>query len=217
VQKAAFALMNVVRPLGRSTLGLSAGLLGTGMAVRAPLMGDERFDPASLVEDADLHLRLVRAGHRVVFAPDAAVLSPMPADAATAHAQHARWHGGWTGLVRSHLLPLLSRGARHRDPAALAAAADLLVPPTSILAPAHTAVLLASVATRSGVRPALALNATFALYVLVGLKVAGEPWSTFRALAGTPRLVVRKAGVFGRLAARGAPATWQRTGRDASA
>src|SRR3712207_5959010 len=55
---AAFALVNVVRPRGRSALGLSAGLLGSGMAFSTERLDRVPWTSHGLTEDAEQHLRL---------------------------------------------------------------------------------------------------------------------------------------------------------------
>src|SRR5207248_922915 len=59
---AGFALMNVVRPRGKSALGLSCGLLGTGMAFRAELLRRVPWRSRGLTEDLEEHVRLAEAG-----------------------------------------------------------------------------------------------------------------------------------------------------------
>jgi 1,2-diacylglycerol 3-beta-glucosyltransferase len=212
---AAFALTNTVRPLGKDWLGLSSGLLGTGMAFRRSLLARHRFAADSLVEDADLHLRLVAAGERVAFVPETAVRSPMPTSRAVSRAQQTRWEGGRVDLLRTWSASLLGDAARHRDPVRLHAWLELLVPPQSLLALLHVVLGALAVVTRSRAMRWLAvldggLQATF---VLGGLRLVRAPAPVYRALAAAPVLVVEKLRVVSRLAARGAPRQWERTAR----
>jgi hypothetical protein len=212
---AAFALMNTVRPLGKDRLGLSSGLLGTGMAFERSLLERHRFAPDSLVEDTDLHLRLVAAGERVVFAPEASVRSPMPTGARASRAQQSRWEGGRIDLVRNWTKPLLTGGLRRRDPVRLHAWLELLVPPQSLLALGHVGLGAIAIGARSPVaRRIAALDAALqAVFVLGGLRLTRAPAPVYRALGAAPLLVVQKLGILGRLLARGAPRTWERTPR----
>src|SRR5205814_8518557 len=91
---AAFRLINTVRPAGRERLGLSAGLLGTGMAFRRDLLRRLPWDAFSVAEDQEYHARLVLAGERVAFAREASVSSAMPAGLRAARTQQERWEGG---------------------------------------------------------------------------------------------------------------------------
>ena len=213
---AAFALMNTVRPMGKDRAGLSSGLLGTGMAFRRGLLERHRFAAHSLVEDADLHLRLVAAGERVAYVPDASVRSPMPTGAHASRVQQSRWEGGRADLLRRWTAPLLLGAARRRDRVRLHAWLELLVPPQTMLALAHVAfgALAGLSRSRTARRVALLDGALQAAFVLGGLRLAQAPSSVYRALAGAPLLVVQKLGIFGRLLVRGAPRTWERTARE---
>lgn len=217
LRAAAFSLINYVRPLGRTAFGGSAGVLGTGMVLRTELIEALRFDPDSIVEDTDLHLRLLGAGERVHFLPDAQVRSPMPTASSAVASQQARWEGGRGELIRSHLWPLVATGVRRRRAAPLLAAADLLVPPLSFLALAHV-VVDAALATlgRRGRALALLTAGGHAGFVLGGLALAGTPARTYGTLATAPALVARKLVLYVRFAIRGGPAGWERTAREVS-
>jgi cellulose synthase/poly-beta-1,6-N-acetylglucosamine synthase-like glycosyltransferase len=215
---AAFSLMNTVRPLGMERLGLSCGLRGTGMAFRRELLERFRFASGSLVEDTDLHLRLVDAGERVAFAPEASVRSPMPTSARASRAQQSRWEGGRVALLRTWTRPLLTAGVRRRDPVRLHAWMELLVPPQSVLALAHVLLGGGAIALRSRSLRRIAVLDTGlqTIFVIGGLRVVRAPVAVYRALAAAPVLVVQKLGILYRLAVKGAPQTWDRTEREAA-
>ena len=96
---AGFALFNVVRPLGRDRLGLSSGLVGTGMAFSRRLLLRSPWAAFSFAEDREQHMRWVLDGAQVVFAPEAEVRSPSPSTDAGAHAQERRWESGRGALA----------------------------------------------------------------------------------------------------------------------
>jgi 1,2-diacylglycerol 3-beta-glucosyltransferase len=208
---AAFALFNRVRPLGRERLGLSAGLVGTGMAFRRPVIERLRFDTASVTEDGELHMRLLEQGDRVAFLPEAAVLSPMPTAAADTTAQQTRWEGGRLEVLRTRW-----RGLRDRRNRPLQAALfEEVVPPQALLAVLHLAgAALAAVSGRRALRRVAAGElAAQAVFVLGGLRVARAPGDVYRALATAPALMVQKVALYARLAVRGGPTEWERTTR----
>src|SRR3954452_3504310 len=74
---AAFALVNWVKPLGRTTLGLSTSLHGTGMAMTRDVLRRHPWNAFGLAEDHEYAYRLIAAGERIDFAPEAAVTSDM--------------------------------------------------------------------------------------------------------------------------------------------
>jgi glycosyltransferase involved in cell wall biosynthesis len=213
---AAFALMNTVRPLGKDRLGLSCGLLGTGMAFRRSVLERHRFAASSLVEDTDLHLRLVAADERVAFVPEARVQSPMPTSDQASRAQQARWEGGRIDLLRTWTRPLLASSLRRRDPVRLHAWLELLVPPQSLLALMHLGIGALALATRSRTaRRVAALDAGLqAAFVLGGLRLTRAPAPVYRALGAAPLLIVQKLRVVARLLVKRGPRTWERTVRE---
>jgi 1,2-diacylglycerol 3-beta-glucosyltransferase len=222
---ASFSLINTVRPLGKSALGLSAGLFGTGMAFhvellklhpRGPRSLGRRIsdDRANLIEDADLHLRLVAHGVRVVFAPEASVSSPMPTTLHSAESQQLRWEGGRIALIRTWVPRLLVVAAQRRDPACLHAAFETLVPPQSVLAAANAATVATALgAPRRIRRIAVATLAGQACFVGGGLAVVRAPRAVWQGLALAPLLALWKLRLLFRLATGKGPTRWVRTKR----
>jgi hypothetical protein len=141
----------------------------------------------------------------------------MPTTARASRAQQSRWEGGRSDLLRTWTGPLLAGGLRRRDPVRLHAWAELLVPPQSLLALLHVLFAGLAVASRSrGARRLAGLDAVLqATFVIGGLRLTRAPASVYAALAAAPVLVIQKLGILGRLLARGAPQTWERTEREA--
>jgi hypothetical protein len=185
------------------------------MALDRALLERFRFDTTALTEDAELHLRLVRAGHRVAFRADASVRSDMPTGRKAMRSQQARWEGGRAAMFRRHAMPLLGGGLRERDGVRLAAIVELLIPPTAMLTLGHAVALLASIrAPRETRRAAAAASLMHVGFVLGGLASVRTPASTYRALLASPRLIFEKVLLLGGFAARGAPTSWGRTQRE---
>lgn len=180
---ASLELMNVVRPLGASALGASAGLYGTGMAFSTELLARLPWSARSLVEDREQHLALVAAGERVAFAPEASVRAPAPVTLGAARSQQLRWEAGRAALVRTWLPRLL-----RRDAVRLHAAVDLLVPPQSVL----LAGAVAFAVPRSTRPAALANLAAQVAFIVGGLHLVRAPAVVWRALALSPALAVFK-------------------------
>jgi 1,2-diacylglycerol 3-beta-glucosyltransferase len=215
---AGFALVNTVRPLGRSRLGFSCGLTGTGMGFDARLLEHVPWEASSLAEDAEQHLRLVAAGERVEFAPDALVTSPMPTSRAGAEVQQARWEKGRLELARRWTPRLLSDGLRRRDPVRVHAALEQLTPPQSLVmaGSAASGFVAALLGDRRGMRAAALLLAGQAAFVVGGLALVRAPWQTYRALALAPALLADKLRLYVRIAAGRGPSAWERTRREST-
>jgi 1,2-diacylglycerol 3-beta-glucosyltransferase len=212
---AGYALINHVRPLGKSALGLSCGLLGSGMAFEAALLREHPWSAFDVTEDTGYHLRLVEAGERVEFAPEARVESAMPETLDAAESQRERWESGGFDLARRTAGRLIALGLRRRDPSALNAGVELLVPPQSLLLAANAATAAAAAATgaRAARRVALLGLGAQAAYVLGGLALVRAPAPVWRALSLAPVLAARNAGLYARLVRGRRPAGWVRTAR----
>jgi 1,2-diacylglycerol 3-beta-glucosyltransferase len=212
---ASFALVNLVRPLGKVTLGLSAGLFGTGMAFRRDVLADRPWKARSLVEDQEYHLGLVAAGVRVAFADDTWVRSDMPTSLGRSRSQQLRWDAGRGGLIRAWTPKLLAAAARHRDPARAHAALEALVPPQSVLLAANAAGAAVALRGSSRARRAgLANLAMQAAFVTGGLALARAPATVWRALAFAPAMAVWKLVLLSRLLRGATPRQWVRTPRE---
>ena len=215
LRAAGFILKHVIRSRGRSRLGLSCGLFGSGMAFRLSLF-DEVEWPSSVTEDTELHLMLVERGVVVRFAERAAVASAMPTTARSAVEQQMRWETGNAQLTGAYLMRLAGRGIVHRDVQLLAAAAELLVPSQSMLAAGSLGVGIVSAAVgrpRAAALAAATLGGQ-AAYVLGGLTAAGAPTASLRALIHAPGFVAGRLRVLGRVASGRRADTWVRTTRE---
>jgi cellulose synthase/poly-beta-1,6-N-acetylglucosamine synthase-like glycosyltransferase len=110
----AFRGFNVVRPAGRDRLGLSAGILGNGFAVRQAVVANNSYNSLSVVEDLEFHIRLVLSGKKVHFLNDAKVSSALPSTQQGEATQRSRWEGGRANAARTWLGPLLRQITRGR-------------------------------------------------------------------------------------------------------
>jgi len=110
----AFRGFNVVRPGGRNRLGLSAGILGNGFAIRQTLLARNSYNSLSVVEDLEFHIKLVLAGAKVQFLDDARVSSGMPSSNQGDVTQRSRWEGGRANAARTWFVPLLKQLAQGR-------------------------------------------------------------------------------------------------------
>jgi 1,2-diacylglycerol 3-beta-glucosyltransferase len=214
---AGFALVNTVRFLGKQRLGLSCGLVGTGMAFTRDLLRREAWRDVGLVEDGEYHMRLVLAGERTEFVHEAWVSSPMPSKLGTSAEE--RWEQGRLELIRRWAPRLILSGLARRDIVRLHTGLECLVPPQSLIAAAG----LGSVAARLLVGPrrlvglATACLVAQVVFVLGGLRLVRAPAAVYRALLSAPALIASKSLLYVRLACGRGPTTWVRTERDADA
>lgn len=212
----AFALMNTVRFAGKQRLGLSCGLVGTGMAFTGELLEREPWSTTGLVEDGEYHMRLVQRGERAEFVADAWVSSAVPTTARGGADQQARWEQGKLQLIRRWSFKLMATGVLRRDAVRLHAGLEYLVPPQSLIAAGSVASALAGALL--GSRRLLALSAaTLAAqigFVLAGLWFVRAPLAVYRALLSAPALIATKVALYARLLCGRGPTTWVRTERE---
>lgn len=210
----ALALRHYLRPLGRMGLGGSAGMMGNGMAIAKVVACQHSWD-GSLTEDVAYHAALVLAGERVTFAPDAVVYGDMPESLKTARSQNERWEAGRWEVMRRYGSSLVCEAFRRRSFVTLETAADLLLPPLSVVAGTAVACLLGAVIAGTPFLTAWALVivTAIAVHVLCGLILARAPMTLYRALVFAPVLVLWKLALWVRLVFGRRPETWVRTTR----
>lgn len=129
----------------RDRLGMSASLAGTGYCIRTGVLAAHPPEPGCLTDDHELQLRLLRAGIRVAWAPEAVTFDEKPITLGSSWRQRVRWAQGHWDVARRHTLPLLGRALRRGDLAALDGALACLQPSRSV-----NAVLAAGLLTLRG-------------------------------------------------------------------
>ncbi len=208
--------MNVLRPRGRTRLGLSCGIFGNGFALSSETLRRVPYTAGSVVEDLEYHLLLVRAGIPVLFLDRAAVLGEMPDNSAAARTQRARWEGGRLLMRRQHA-PALARAVAAGNLRLAEPLLDLLALPLATEAALLAAALLLAIFAAIpwlGFYSIFALG-TLILYVVVAATLGPEPARNLRALLAAPGYLVFKAAMIPatRRAAR-KDADWVRTERN---
>jgi cellulose synthase/poly-beta-1,6-N-acetylglucosamine synthase-like glycosyltransferase len=145
-----FLVRNVVRPLGLQRLGIPCLLTGSGMAFPWSLIRGAPLASGSVVEDLQLAIDLAADGTPPHFCAAARVVSEFPTGDAAAAEQQTRWLWGVVRTV-AQAPRLVLAALRHRQPSLIGLAAEVAVPPVTML---------------------------FALWLLtIGLAAAGVPMS----------------------------------------
>ena len=200
----ALLAFNVLRPLGRSRWGLSAGLLGNGFAISRSVLEKVPYLANSVVEDLEYHLMLLRAGFRVEFADAATVWGEAPGSKTAVRSQRSRWEGGRLRMIREHALDLAAEVAKGR--------ARLIEPLLELLTLplAFEVALLGSMMLLpwrvSRLYAALALTIV-AAHVLAAARLGGDFRGALRTLASAPLYVFWKSTTI--------PALWRGSRRNA--
>jgi 1,2-diacylglycerol 3-beta-glucosyltransferase len=215
IRAVALTVLHYLRPQGRMVLGGSTGLKGNGMVFAADILRKHRWT-ASLTEDIEYHMTLIRAGERAIFAPDAVVWAEMPDSLKSSQTQNERWERGRMEMIRAYVPGLIGEGLRRRSFLLLDAAIEQLIPPFSVVVGASVLALVAAVLLQSPA--AIALAAAIALgqviYIFAGLSMARAPWSVYKALLFAPAFVLWKIVIYMRLLLGIKPRGWVRTARN---
>jgi Glycosyltransferase like family 2 len=208
----AFRGFNVVRPAGRDRLGLSAGILGNGFAVRQTVVANNSYNSHSVVEDLEFHIKLVLAGKKVQFLSDAKVSSGLPSTQQGETTQRSRWEGGRANAARSWLGPLLRQLTRGRL-CALEPALDLASLPIGYGA-ALLIVAMCLPLTWIRIYTLIAVL-VLAAHVLVAAWSGTDFAGDMRVLARAPGYIVWKLCMLPRLLRSSrSNSTWVRTERE---
>lgn len=214
----AFILVNRVRQAGRAAMGQSALLVGNGMLFSSDLLRRQPWRAFTSTEDLEYTIDLQLAAIRIAFAGDALVTSETAPDAAAAAVQQGRWEGGRLYLARTRGAGILATSLSTRRPGLLVLLIELGMPPLGLLAggviAGGTVSLVANALGSESwtTTPWRIAGGTLPIYVLVGLRAGRAPKSSYRALAGAPKLILRKPLALWR-AARFNPQSWVRTAR----
>jgi hypothetical protein len=178
-----------------------------------------------LTEDLEFQQELVLDGLLVDFAPDAVVSAEMPASLDRARTQNERWERGRVQLARQYVPRLLRAANRERGRRTVVlidAAADLLMPPLSVLVAAAGVTSAASWlidaarpsrSSRVGSWVSGATCTTIAVHVFSGLRLARAPRAVYLSLLRAPRMVVWKVVLWSRMLIRRGDVDWVRTAR----
>jgi cellulose synthase/poly-beta-1,6-N-acetylglucosamine synthase-like glycosyltransferase len=211
----ALAGFNVLRPRGRDRLGLSAGILGNGFALRRETLERVPYTAASVVEDLEYHLRLIDAGLRVAFIDATSVRGDMPSGSEGARTQRTRWEGGRLRMLREQGPALLGKVLRGQL-RSLEPLADLLLLPLAyhVLLIGVALMIAAVVGAQPVLLAALASLIVVALHVVAALRVAHLPWSHLLQLMRIPGYLLWKLRVLaGTIAGSTRHSAWIRTNR----
>nr|WP_255603968.1 glycosyltransferase [Oscillochloris sp. ZM17-4] len=215
IRAVALTVLHYLRPQGRMVLGGSTGLKGNGMVFAADILHKHRWT-ASLTEDIEYHMELIRAGERAMFAPDAVVWAEMPDSLKASQTQNERWERGRMEMIKTYVPSLISDGLRRRNFLLLDAAIEQLIPPFSVVAGLSVIALIAALLLRSPRAIALAVAIIIGqiIYIFAGLVLARAPRAVYQALLFAPAFMFWKIWLYVRMLLGIKPGGWIRTARN---
>lgn len=133
VSALAFLVKNQVRPLGLEKLGFPCLLTGTGMAFPWSVLRGAKLASGNIVEDMQLAVDLIIAGHPTSFCASARVNGILPQQELAAKSQRTRWEQGHLKTALTQIPRLLQAAIQQRRIDLVAIALDLCIPPLSLL------------------------------------------------------------------------------------
>ena len=215
---AGFALINGLRPAGRSCLGGTSDLKGNGMAFETALLLRYGWPAHSIVEDIEFSTRLLLDGILVYFNPDAIVNSEMPVTQSQAEPQRRRWESGRLQLGKKYLPTLFHAFVKTPRWRFLDAILEWIVPPLSLLSVVQIALLLLAMVIRPFWTQVFLVTAFCTIvYVVAGLYRMRAPAGVWKRLLLAPLFLFWKIPFYVRLARSDRPNDWERTQRQAEA
>jgi cellulose synthase/poly-beta-1,6-N-acetylglucosamine synthase-like glycosyltransferase len=211
---ASFAYVNHVRPAGRCFVGGSADLKGGGMVFRRELILATGWPAHSIAEDIEFGKDLILRGVRVVYAPDAVVVSDIPRALRDVAVQQTRWEAGKRHVLPGYFLRLWRAWLARPSILLSDAVLDLCVPPLSVVALLSIVGLVLSVSISSVSATAfLAAIAVFTAAVVTGLVQLRAPARVWGYLVLAPVFMTWKLGLLLRIVSGPIRTQWQRTPR----
>lgn len=191
---------NRLEELARSQAGLTCNLRGHGMVFRREVLEQVPWESGTMVEDQEMLVRLVLAGHRVHWAENARVNSVLPETAKAAAAQRRRWAGGRSTLMRKAVGALFGKWRADGDRVAFHLMLDFLLPSHAVqLSIAFFTVLIAGAAAgllswQSAVAVILVL--LYFLYFALGNWLSGVPARTFLTVLWAPGYILWRTWIY---------------------
>ncbi|HEY8085480.1 MAG TPA: glycosyltransferase family 2 protein [Methylophilaceae bacterium] len=218
---AEFALVvkNQARALGYHRLGLPCQLMGTGMAFPWQLIRQADLANGHIVEDLKLGLEFASQGMAPVLCPEAVVRSLFPLNRAGLNSQRTRWEHGHLGMMIKEGPRMIVKSIRDFNPATLAMALDMMVPPLALLALIVLAVALFSGVMMIATHQYLPWSAGLLLPLLLGSAVIlawarfGRGILTLSDLAYVPVYMLEKIPLYCRFLVK-RQVEWVRSQRD---
>jgi cellulose synthase/poly-beta-1,6-N-acetylglucosamine synthase-like glycosyltransferase len=126
------ASYNALRPLGKSVLGISAGINGNGFCITRDTASKVPYLAHSIVEDIEYHMLLLSAGIKVDFLDHVWVKAQMPVGGKGATVQRVRWERGRIITIKNYA-PSLLRSLISGNRRAIDGLIDVLMPPVSLI------------------------------------------------------------------------------------
>jgi cellulose synthase/poly-beta-1,6-N-acetylglucosamine synthase-like glycosyltransferase len=184
----------------KSCLGLFVSLRGTGMVLHRDILRQYPWRAASIVEDLEYSLELLRTGVRVRFVPSVQVRSEFPIQQNQLIVQRGRWIWGTISEGVEAAMGLVVDGVRKRQLALLDAGWSMLVTSRWLVILQYLLtlglalvfhVLVATAWSRALLVSVLVIGVAYLVYVMIGAASMGLTRKRLRLITTMPWAVGR--------------------------
>ena len=191
-----YVMKNLLFNAGKTRLGLSVILMGTGMVFRSDVLARTGWQAMSIGEDLEQTFCLLEQGERIRFVPEALARAQEATSLSQGYAQRQRWASGRQALAH-RARRAIAQGFRTRSIHAIDTGVELLMPTYSSLmnwtAVAGIAALVVSPWTLAPLVVVAAALAYQLFEVVVSLRIMGADARFVRSLAFAPVFLVWKS------------------------
>lgn len=196
-----FALNRNLRYRGRSRLGWTTNLMGTGMCFTREVIERLGWNTTTMVEDIEYEMFLLLNGVRVVFAPDARLNVELHESVNRTRGQRARWDMGKFEVRNRYLPQLLKAGVQKKDFSYFDSAMELILPPFSlffcmVMACGVLFFLLDFHGMNLNFYIWLAVVSGLVLYTFIGIITARANGQVYRSLLYAPLFLLWRAWII---------------------
>ena len=129
VAEFAWLITNKIRSIGRTRLGISCHMQGSGMAFPRAIFDKVSLASANIVEDLELGLKLLNLGEKVIYDDSAVIISYFPSSDEGLAIQRRRWEHGRLSAIYS-LPKMMFKAILNRRSDVFWLALDASIPPT---------------------------------------------------------------------------------------
>lgn len=127
-----FALNRNLRYRGRTRLGWTTNLMGTGMCFSREVIQQHGWNTTTMVEDIEYEMHLHLNDIKVAFAYHARINVEIHKSVKQSKGQRTRWDMGKFEVRNRYLPQLIKKGIKDRDISYLDSSMELLLPPFSL-------------------------------------------------------------------------------------
>jgi cellulose synthase/poly-beta-1,6-N-acetylglucosamine synthase-like glycosyltransferase len=209
-------MKNLLFKAGKSSLGLSVVLTGTGMAFSRDVMQQHGWQATSIGEDLEQTFNLLEGGECIEFVADARVDAQEASSLRQGYSQRQRWASGRSELA-GRARRAIANGIRERNILLADVGLDLLMPSYSKLMNwTGVALVLAIILSQwsTWLLPTVIVALVYqGVEIVIGLRLLGAKPEFVASLAYAPIFLAWKAVVDGLASIGFRRADWRRTSR----